>query len=71
MLLRAARGARAGPTPSLEQALTGLAAPDTDGTFAVQTASQCADRSAASRDPETYHGVPRGTPASSTPSTPV
>ncbi|MFC4333563.1 alpha/beta fold hydrolase [Streptomyces andamanensis] len=55
VLLRAARGDGADPTPNLEQALTALAAPDTDGTFAVQTASQCADRAAASRDPETYY----------------
>ncbi|MER6473227.1 alpha/beta fold hydrolase [Streptomyces collinus] len=55
VLVSAAHGGRVTPTQTLEQALTGLAAPDTDGTFAVQTAIQCADRAAASRDPETYY----------------
>ncbi|KUO09431.1 alpha/beta hydrolase [Streptomyces sp. DSM 15324] len=54
VLVTAARGSEANPTQVLEQTLTGLAAPDTDGTFSVQTAIQCADR-AASHDPEAYY----------------
>ncbi|WP_232835620.1 alpha/beta hydrolase [Actinocorallia populi] len=54
VLWRASRGARVGPTPVLEQTLSGLAAADTDGTFSVQTAILCADR-AVPRDPEVYY----------------
>lgn len=54
VLTTAARGIKVTPTQRLEQILTGLAAPDPEGTFSVQTASQCADR-AASRDPEAYY----------------
>ncbi|WP_340373821.1 alpha/beta hydrolase [Streptomyces sp. SS7] len=54
VLATAARGIEVTPTHVLEQTLTGLAAPDSDGTFSVQTAIQCADR-AASRDPEAYY----------------
>ncbi|MEU0009377.1 alpha/beta hydrolase [Streptomyces sp. NPDC006314] len=55
VLVRAAHGDAVRPTPTLDQVLTDLAAPDADGTFAVQTAIECADRAAASRDPETYY----------------
>ncbi|MGA5037080.1 alpha/beta hydrolase [Streptomyces capoamus] len=55
VLVKAAHGGKVSPTRALDEVLTGLAAPDTDGTFAVQTAIQCADRAAASRDPETYY----------------
>ncbi len=50
----AARGIKVTPNERLEGVLTGLSAADTDGTFSVQTAIQCADR-ASSRDPETYY----------------
>ncbi|MEU3510887.1 alpha/beta hydrolase [Streptomyces longwoodensis] len=55
VLVRAAHGDAVRPTPSLGQVLTDLAGPDTDGTFAVRTAVQCADRAAASRDLETSY----------------
>ncbi|MFF5208301.1 alpha/beta hydrolase [Streptosporangium sp. NPDC000396] len=54
VLSDAARGVKVTPTPVLEQVLTGLSAPDADGTASVQTAIQCADR-AASRDSEAYY----------------
>lgn len=54
VLWRAARGAEVTPTPVLEQTLAGLAAPDADGTFSVQTAILCADR-AVPRDPDVYY----------------
>ncbi|WP_241827198.1 alpha/beta hydrolase [Streptomyces graminilatus] len=53
--MSAAHGDKVTPTPVLDQFLTGLAAPDADGAFAVQTAVACADRAATSRDPETYY----------------
>ncbi|MFJ4485601.1 alpha/beta hydrolase [Streptomyces longwoodensis] len=55
VLVRAAHGDPVRPTPTLDQVLTDLAGPDADGTFAVQTAVQCADRAATSRDPQTYY----------------
>ncbi|WP_380282962.1 alpha/beta hydrolase [Kitasatospora purpeofusca] len=54
VLLDAAEGRAAQPTALLEAVLTGLAAPDTGGSAAVQTAIMCADR-AASRDPLAYY----------------
>ncbi|MEU4332125.1 alpha/beta hydrolase [Nonomuraea dietziae] len=54
VLSQAARGVEVTPTPVLDQVLTGLSAPDSEGSAAVQTAIMCADR-AASRDPETYY----------------
>ncbi|MFE6750675.1 alpha/beta hydrolase [Kitasatospora purpeofusca] len=54
VLLDAAEGRPAGPTPLLEAVLAGLASPDTGGYAAAQTAVMCADR-AASRDPLAYY----------------
>ncbi|MFD9060835.1 alpha/beta hydrolase [Kitasatospora purpeofusca] len=54
VLLDAAEGRPARPTPLLEAVLTGLASPDTGGYAAAQTAVMCADR-AASRDPLAYY----------------
>ncbi|MEV6973194.1 alpha/beta hydrolase [Kitasatospora sp. NPDC093806] len=54
VLLDAAEGRPADPTPLLEAVLTGLASPDTGGYAATQTAIMCADR-AASRDPLAYY----------------
>ncbi|WP_030343081.1 alpha/beta hydrolase [Streptomyces sp. NRRL S-1022] len=55
VLVSASHGHKVIPTQTLDQVLTDLTAPDTDGTFAVQTAIQCADRAATSRNPETYY----------------
>ncbi|MFB6891897.1 alpha/beta hydrolase [Kitasatospora sp. NPDC056327] len=54
VLLDAAEGGPAEPTPLLEGILTGLASPDTGGSAAVQNAVMCADR-AAPRDPLAYY----------------
>ncbi|MGW3233436.1 alpha/beta hydrolase [Kitasatospora sp. NPDC001095] len=54
VLVDAAEGRTAEPTALLEALLTGLEAPDTGGSAAVQTAIMCADR-AASRDPLAYY----------------
>ncbi|MER7701514.1 alpha/beta fold hydrolase [Kitasatospora sp. NPDC097605] len=54
VLADAAAGRPAPPTALLEAVLTGLAAPDTGGYAAVQTAIMCADRPA-SRDPLGYY----------------
>jgi pimeloyl-ACP methyl ester carboxylesterase len=43
------------PNERLEGVLTGLSAPDADGSASVTTAIQCADRAASSRDPEVYY----------------
>ncbi|MER7848191.1 alpha/beta hydrolase [Kitasatospora sp. NPDC096077] len=51
----AARGIDVRPNDRLEGVLTGLSAPDTDGSAGVATAIQCADRAASSGDPEVYY----------------